>query len=455
MYFNSSKALQLLIMQNKPRQAILFVLLLSIFIFFLINFPILAVFFAIFLILSWRNIRLSISLLIIYVFVSPKIILATNFSEAVFVRFDDLALLAISFITLIRFKKEDTYFLNSPLDRQIFSFLIVLLLSIINGIFVGSISRPLVSSLYFIKLCEYFLFFYLIYFYTKTKEDTIYYLKVCLLGQFIISSYGVFEYFHPLATLPYPALYRIYERGFFYGQSNHLGGLLAFFICLVVGLIIFTDNFRNKILLAIIVFVSIFAFYWTYSRQAQINLAVSLLTLGILSLSRISLRAKLVFFLILLIFILIALSSTLTQERIFSIKSVIFSNDINTSSFIFRLKQWEKAFSDTKNYLILGSGLGSRQRAFYESQWVMFLAETGIIGLLLYFWLIYKASKLILKVFLNTNDNLYKGLAAGYFSGLVGLFAQGFVCNVFIVTVIAAPFYVLLALILGSFRRLT
>jgi len=346
-------------------------------------------------------------------------------------------------------------FADSDLNKPIFYFVITLIISIINGIFRGTISNPLMAWFYLIKISEYFIVFFLVYFYTRDRKDVIFYLTAALIGLISIGIYGIFEHFHPLAKLPYPALYRIYERGFFYGQSNHLGGMLAFFISLILGFIVFNDNWRNKILFLCLNFAVIFAFFWTYSRQAQLNLFISLSIFGILSLRYVNLRSRLIYFLIISVITLIVFSSPLLQERISTIKGAILSNDIYGSSFAYRLNKWKMAFADSKDYLLLGTGLASRHRAFYESQWVMFIAETGLIGVSIYLWFLFKVYKLLFLSFTNIRDSLCSGLISGSIAGLTGLVVQGFVCNVFTVTVIAAPFYVMLAIILGSTRKLS
>jgi hypothetical protein len=456
--FSASKVLNLLGSPTKLREIGLFIisglLILIIFYFFLNKLFLLSLFLILSILLAWHNIRLSIFLLIVSLFISPKINLIYISSESVFVRFDDLLLLGIFFITLAKLKINDFTWLNSPLNKPIFFFIIILIISIIKGIFIRTITNPITSFFYLLKIIEYFCIFYLVYFYTRKRKDLIYYLNACFLGLVIIGGYGIYEHFHPLARLPYPALYRIYERGFFYGQSNHLGGTLAFFISLMLGLTIFINNWRTRVPLMGLVLISVYPFFWTYSRQAQLNLIASLFVLGFFNLKYAKRYFKFIFILIVLILSVLVLSSPLIRERMASIKEVVLSNDIYSSSFAYRIYKWKQALSDTKDNFILGTGLGSRQRAFYEGQWIMWLAETGILGTLIFLGLIFKVFTLLFVTFRHTNDNFYRGLAGGCLAGLAGLMVQSFVCNVFTITVIIGPFYVILALILASARKL-
>jgi O-antigen ligase len=401
---------------------------------------------------TFRNIKFSVLLFIISFFVSPKVDIFSIGNESFFMRFDDLFILAISLVTLIRVTIKDLVFVDSPLNRPLLIFVVFLFTSCINGFLFATISNPLKSLFYSIKFNEFFFIFFFLLFYSRQKKDAIFFLSASFLGLILIAGYGIYEHFHPLAKLPYPLVYRIYERGFFYGQSNHFGGTFSFFISLIFGLLIFINNWRLRLILICIFCLSIFPFFWTFSRQAHLNLLTSLIVMFFLSFKKIRGYPKLVFFMLLAAILLIIMLLPAVQERISSIKEVILSKDIYSSSFAYRLNKWRLAFADNRNYLLLGTGLGSRHRAFYESQWVMFLSELGIIGTLSFVYFLFKIFRLIYSVFKNTNDNFYKGLSIGCLSGLSGLVVQSFVCNVFTVTVIAAPFYVILALILSSLR---
>jgi len=71
----------------------------------------------------------------------------------------------------------------------------------------------------------------------------------------------------------------------------------------------------------------------------------------------------------------------------------------------------------------------------------------------IYLWLLFRVFRLLFSRLADTGDNFYKGLTAGCSAGLAGLIVQGFAGNVFTITVIVVPFYIILALILGAGRK--
>ncbi len=107
-----------------------------------------------------------------------------------------------------------------------------------------------------------------------------------------------------------------------------------------------------------------------------------------------------------------------------------------------RLEVWTALRADVLRFPLLGTGPGSRNRVFYESQWVMTLAETGVLGL---------AALLLVLITLGRTALGVGGPWGAVFLGLLACVAvQGLVTESLLVTRIAGPFWLLWGAFLGG-----
>ncbi|GEM_PF-6508682 len=100
-----------------------------------------------------------------------------------------------------------------------------------------------------------------------------------------------------------------------------------------------------------------------------------------------------------------------------------------------RLDVWTALRGDVLRFPLFGAGPGSRNRVFYESQWVMTLAEGGVLGL---------AALLLVLIALGRSAIAAGGaLGAAMLGILACVVVQGFVTETLLVTRIAGPFWLL------------
>jgi O-antigen ligase len=96
---------------------------------------------------------------------------------------------------------------------------------------------------------------------------------------------------------------------------------------------------------------------------------------------------------------------------------------------------------------VTGVGLG-------DNQYSLILGETGIIGFVLFVWLIYSVLNMSFKVY-NKSDNLYeKSLAFGVFCSIFAFLVQGLGVNTFIIVRIMEPFWFCVALVSLEYLRI-
>ncbi len=93
-------------------------------------------------------------------------------------------------------------------------------------------------------------------------------------------------------------------------------------------------------------------------------------------------------------------------------------------------------------------GFGITGYPFLDAQYARVLAETGLLGLLAFLYLlrsIYQSSK---ETYYQTNDLFYKGLTLGYITGFFALLTHCIGANTFIIVRIMEPFWFVTAMVI-------
>lgn len=325
-------------------------------------------------------------------------------------------------------------------------FLIVAEISIFNGLLFRTIDKPLVSFLYLVKWFEYFLVFVLAGAFIRTPQDSRFLLRAFFLLGIAVAAYGYWEYFSPTAKAVYPNYYRLFERPPFQGDANHIGGLLVLWMGFVTGLFLKSPSrFWSGIFLAALLF-AFFPLIWTYSRKSYFSLA-GIFAFGLLFLGG---RKRLVF--MACVFVLLGLLlPTRLAERLLDLGEAFTSTDPFHSSVAGDWSMWKRALWNFDRFWLFGSGWGSRHRLFYESQYVLVLAETGLLGLSAFLVLCGALVRQWVSLRPHKNGGEAQGTAAGWLLAFVGILIHNFSCVSWTVAKIAIPFWLLTAV---AFRHL-
>ena len=371
---------------------------------------------------------------------SFKIYINNIGNESIFIKFGDLVFVFLVLLALFKIKDWK----STPLDLPFVIFILIGILASFRGIVINTISRPNMSVLYLLKIIQYFLLFYLMFNLISNRKDAWFYLVVIFTTALLIGVYGVIEHFRPYPHFPfsYPFFYRIYERGYFYHDANHFAAYLMFMASLIFGLLLFTGkHFLKKIgLFVIFLFLSL-PLFWTYSRAAYSALFVSLLVISGIKSKRMLMPTLVLFILFIFLF-----SSPSVINRIYSFKTTILSNNPHTSSIAYRFQQIRYAWETIKQYPFLGIGLAARSRVFYENQFIMFISEIGVLGLIAFLGIILTIFSAAISLYRSAESRLIKGFSAGYIGGLLGLLLECNTLVVFLISRTMIPFWLVTAI---------
>ena len=121
--------------------------------------------------------------------------------------------------------------------------------------------------------------------------------------------------------------------------------------------------------------------------------------------------------------------------------------DTSTSE---RLASWENALSDGLSSPLWGFGVTGY--GFLDAQYPRIWVETGLLGLLFFFYMIYRVYTESMRLYRETSVPLYRGLAMGLMCGLAGLMIHALGTNTFIIVRIMEPFWLVCGMVVSAYK---
>ena len=110
--------------------------------------------------------------------------------------------------------------------------------------------------------------------------------------------------------------------------------------------------------------------------------------------------------------------------------------DTSTSARLVSLKE---ILADWPKHPLVGYGVTGYE--FIDSQLPRVLIESGTLGLLSFFYLLYSIFKLVVKNLKEVKTPYFKGLTVGFLAGFIGLLFHSLGANTFIIVRIMEPFW--------------
>lgn len=289
---------------------------------------------------------------------APKLPLAILGDEVFFLRLDQAAIAGM--LTAALANRERPAW-TPPSHVPLLLFLMALPASVLAGVWQGTLHTPVSAALYLGQWFTWYGLFVAACIHGRNHGPGIVY--AWTLPLLALAAYGIAEAIWPYHAGP-GVRYRTFERGWFPGQANHAGGLLA--LGTVTGLAL-AATARFRLLGAALAVLATLALFPTGSRSGMAAWAA-----GLVLLAMISMPALRWWFPPLGLVGLCAVS-----------RDVWYGLSAPGSSMYDRLVAWKSALSTAPEYPWLGLGAGARHRSYYDSQYFMTLAESGLVGLVL------------------------------------------------------------------------
>jgi len=396
--------------------------------------------------ISFLKIELGLYVLIFSMLLSPEIIIGEtaggSLGRGVTLRLEDFLLVVIGFSWFAKnaVNKELGLFLKTPLNKAILFYSLACTLATGFGIMAGRVD-PKTGFFFVLKYIEYFAILFMMVNHVRDADQIKRFVFCLLLTCFIASIIGV---------LQIPAGRRVsapFEGEI--GEPKTFGGYLLFMGAVAAAMLARAENTRTKHLLIGLIVAIIPPFLFTLSRASYLAFIPTLLVLGYM------MEKKVIVVGIMLI--LLALSPlflplqvkdrilyTVNQpEHRLQIKVGDVRLDTSTSA---RLRGWKDAVVDWTRKPILGHGVTGYR--FVDAQFPRVLAETGIIGLLAFIYLLYSIGKIAIENLRVLKDPFFRGINIGFLAGYTGLLFHAIGANTFIIVRIMEPFWFFVGIII-------
>ena len=288
-----------------------------------------------------------------------------------------------------------------------------------------STSLPLSLKGFFFKLFEWIMIYFIVAESVNTKEKMDRILTVMLMSALLVSVDGIFQVVTGKDFLLNYVVAKGYTMRASFDSPNGFGAWLVVMLLLAVSLACFSKN-KKRHLLWILICPLIFCLVSTYSRGAWIAGFISLMFLGLI-------RSKKLFLIVtVLLLILPFIVPASVKQRANSIMKI---TSMNTDRFTL----WQEALNITADFPLLGSGINTYASiaprykltevtgVYPHNCYLQMAAESGILGLGAFLWILVALFKTSLINVKRINDKFYGAVLVGLLAGLFGLLIHSFV----------------------------
>ena len=397
--------------------------------------------------ISFVSTEIGLYILIFSMLLSPEFIVGTTaggtLGRGITLRLDDflLVLIGLSWVARMSVKKELGLFLRTPLNKPIAYYLLACLVSTLIGALFGRVN--LKTGFFFVlKYFEYMIVYFMVANYLDDKRKMKKYLGALLITCAIVTLVGIAQIpFGGRITAPFEG-----EAG----EPNTLGGYLVFMIALVTGLLLTTTSSRKILTYLFLIFLFLIPLLFTQSRSSYGALVGVVFILIWLS----EKKKWLILGIILVGIAMPIIGPSVVKERIaFTFlqgqrqRDVVevggIKLDTSTSA---RLLSYRQASLDWIKHPILGFGVTGYR--FIDAQYLKVLMDTGILGLVMFFFLMRSVFKEGYRIYKERVDPFEKGLSMGFLAGFIGLLFHAVGGNTFIIVRIMEPFWFVAAMVI-------
>jgi len=400
-------------------------------------------------IVSFINTEIALYILIASMLLGPQFIVGEPTELAgrgrpFTMRMDDILLVIIGLSWFLRtaIKKELGLFIRTPLNGPITYYFVVCLISTLLGYMMGRVKG--ISGFFFLlKYFEYFIIYFIAVNHLREKKQIERFLFTILVVCFVVCIIAI-------SQVPVGCRVSAPFEGS-EGEPNTLGGYLVLMLSIVLGLLLgYGGSRKQKIFLGTLSFFIVISISLTLSRASWVSLVPMVMTLLYFS------RRKWPIIVALIIIVLISpfiLPKSVKERAAFTFTQpkergqvTVGKTTLDTSTSA-RFLAWKNTLEkDFVTQPILGYGITGYR--FLDAQYPRVLAETGLLGGITFFILLFSIYMNALHTYKATTDPLFSGLSLGYLAGFIAMVTHGIGTNTFIIVRIMEPFWFLTAMII-------
>ncbi len=332
--------------------------------------------------------------------------------------------------------------IKTPINRPIKIYILVSFVATFLGALLGKVNLAS-GLLYVFKYTEYFLVFFM-FANNITDRDQV---RRFVLAAFIVALFTALYAFIQIplggrVTAPFEGQQ---------GEPNTLGGYLILIISVLAGLWTVYRDQRLKIILPCFIGLLFIPFLFTLSRSSYLAAIPMFITLFIFSDKKLLLSFLLLVFVLATPFLLPEkvkerVTETFVPDPGFAQTQVIgdVGFDSSTSERIYSFKY---AIDKWQQHPVFGWGVTGV--GLIDSTYFRLLAETGLMGLFSFLYLIGVIGLYLYAVYKESRDPLLKGLALGMIAGTAALLGHSVGAASFIIVRIMEPYWFFMACVVS------
>jgi hypothetical protein len=398
-------------------------------------------------VLAFARTELALYVMVFSMLLSPEITAsAGGLAERrdVTLRTEDFVLLVIGFSWFAKtaVNKELGLVAKTPLNRPIIAYVAVNLIATLLGYLMGSVQTA-AGYLYVLKYIEYFVVYFMVVNNLRDRDHARRLLTAALLTAAIVSVIG-------LTQIPSGERVSAPFEGES-GEPNTLGGYLLFMMAIAGGIALESTRLAVRARFVALLGLMAVPFAFTLSRASYVGVIPAFVALLAVTTRRRTLVAIMLIIVISFPLLLVVAPPSVVNRVLYTFEPEAnqptvrlgkIGLDPSTSARILSLQH---ALSGWLERPVLGWGVTGF--GFMDAQYARVLVETGIVGFLVFVWLLWSVLKAARAASLRLPDPLDRGLVMGFIAGTVGLLAHGIGSNTFIVIRIMEPFWLIAGIV--------
>jgi len=404
------------------------------------------------MVVAFSSVELTLYLLILSTLLSPELQFggsadtagATTQSRGFTLRLDDLLLTVICMTWMFRMAavKGLGTIRKTPINQPIAWYWLATLVATIIGFYADRVGAY--GFFFVLKYLEYFVLFYVIINQIHDEAAIKRYIMVMLFTCLVVSLLGI-------AQIPSGERVSAPFEGDI-GEPNTFGGYLVLMFGVTLGMFLNEENKKKAWRLAGLLVLIIVPLAFTESRASYLAFIVMI---GLFIAFSRHKRLLLGMCLVSIVLTPFIVPKGVVERMAFTFDQAAESGQIKLggmridTSTSARLQAWRKVLTqDYFKHPLLGVGVTGAQ--FLDAQYPRVLLETGIIGLLLFLWLLRRIWVLLRVCHRHLSDSSLRGVALGTLCGFGGLLVHALGSNSFIIVRIMEPFMILMGLLLAA-----
>jgi len=398
-------------------------------------------------VLSFMSTQIALYILIFSMLLSPEFMVGATegatLGRGITLRVDDfiVAIIGFSWLARMAINKELGFFLRTPLNRPIAYYILVCVASTLLGSLFGRLDLK-TGLLYVLKYFEYVLIYFMVANYFKDRRQMKTFVWAMLLTCLIVSVIS-------MTQIPQGERISAPFEGKV-GEPNTYGGYLVFMMSIATGLALMEESLRNRLIAFFLVILFSVPLLYTQSRSSYLAAIPAVLSFLWLSKRKQWIPPALLLVALLLPFI----APKVSKDRVsYTFTQGIGRHDVVTvagvqldTSTSARIMSWREAMRDLSQHPLVGFGVTGY--GFVDAQYIRVAAETGFLGLLIFFLLLVTIRSKSYRAFKLSPDPFDKGLYIGFIAGFTGLLFHAIGANTFIIVRIMEPFWFIAAMVM-------